>query len=156
MWKDKGFYVYLYLRANQSPYYIGKGKGSRAIQRGQNHWPPKDRSRITLIPCNAAWIALAIEKDLIRYYGRKDNGTGILRNQTDGGDAPPISHRGSRKGHKKPLRWRQQLIARNIGNKYNLGKKRSEETKRKIGAANAVALKGNVPWNKGLKNVDSD
>lgn len=32
-------------------------------------------------------------------------------------------------------------------------KPHSEETKRKIGAANRISLKGNVPWNKGLKGV---
>ena len=32
-------------------------------------------------------------------------------------------------------------------------KPHSEETKRKIGAANRISLKGNIPWNKGLKGV---
>lgn len=33
------------------------------------------------------------------------------------------------------------------------GRKHSEETKRKIGLANSIALKGNIPWNKGKKGV---
>ena len=31
------------------------------------------------------------------------------------------------------------------------GHKHSEETKKKIGEANSIALKGNIPWNKGKK-----
>lgn len=34
-----------------------------------------------------------------------------------------------------------------------LGKHLSEETKRKIGLANSIALKGNIPWSKGLTDL---
>jgi hypothetical protein len=79
----KGCYVYAYLRENGTPYYIGKGsnKGKREI------CPPKDNSRIIIVEAALTDIgALAIERRLIKWYGRKDNNSGILRNKSDGGD----------------------------------------------------------------------
>lgn len=90
----KSYYVYKYLRGKDSaygkagtPYYIGKGCGNRAYT-DHGHLPlPADRTRIQIVKENLteqeAWDH---EIELIAKYGRIDKGTGILRNQTDGGD----------------------------------------------------------------------
>lgn len=96
------FYVYAYIRFKDSetakagtPYYIGKGSGPRAWIKGKNEVrKPKLNSHIVIIESNLTEIgALAIERRMIRWYGRKNQETGILRNKTDGGDGTSGSKR---------------------------------------------------------------
>jgi len=133
--KMSEFYVYAYLRTDGSPYYIGKGKEKRAYSNNSRITPkPKDNSRIQILEYfTDESKAFTKEKELIAQYGRKDQGTGILWNLSDGGEgnANPSeeTRRKLRESHlgKKPSEETRRRLKES-----RLGKKHSEETKKKM------------------------
>jgi hypothetical protein len=127
------FYTYLWLREDGTPYYAGKGKGRRAYTPDSHcSRPPKDRARIIVQEFESESDALAAEVFLIAFYGRKDLGTGCLRNLTDGGDGVR-GYRFSEEARKKngdarrgkPLSFSKEDLQRRtqsmVGNKFREG-----------------------------------
>ena len=130
-----GFYVYAYLRQDGTPYYIGKGKATRAWNSNHTIHLPRRKQNIIILEQNLSEIgALSLERRMIRWYGRKDNGTGILRNRTDGGDGTS--------GIIVSEVTRKKLSGSLQG--VNKGRKHSDETKQKM---------SRPAWNKGLTGV---
>jgi hypothetical protein len=82
------FVVYAYCREDGTFYYIGKGRPRRPYgKRKEGVKPPKDRSRILILHEGLSeQLAFSYEEKLILFYGRKDLGTGLLRNMTNGGE----------------------------------------------------------------------
>jgi len=149
------YYVYAYLRDKDSqtakagtPYYIGKGKHRRAFEPHDTIPLPSDKSLIVFLEKKLTNVgSLALERRMIRWYGRQDLGTGILRNRTDGGDGtslPGASNGMYGKTHSDEVK--KMLSKLQKGKKASddtrkkmssarTGMKRSDETKQKIGNA---------------------
>jgi hypothetical protein len=126
------FYTYLWLRENGLPYYVGKARTlKRAYRRGS---PPKER--VILQEWETEREAFEAERFLIALFGRKDLGTGCLRNLTDGGEGTSGSKHSlqSRLKMKKPksAETRRKMSLAAMGNKKGVGKKMSAETKAKL------------------------
>jgi len=125
------FYTYTYLRTDRSPYYVGKGKNGRVYVFSSGHWPPKDRSRILIQYWPDEATAFAYEMYQIDFWGRKDLGTGILRNLTDGGEGN--SGGKSCLGTKRTAEFKKAQSERFKGEKNpNFGKKTSAITRSKM------------------------
>jgi len=118
------YYTYAYLREDKTPYYIGKGKGNRIYSPNRLINPPTDKSRIIFLKKNLTEAeAFKHEIYMIFVLGRKDLGTGILRNLTNGGDGASGAIR-SEETKKK------QSVAKSGKNNPQFGVPRTEEQKK--------------------------
>jgi len=91
---ERRFYIYAFLRSvdsqcgkKGSPYYIGKGSGKRAWSKNRRIQLPVDKKKIVFLRAQLTeQEAFDWECIYIAHYGRIDLGTGILRNQSNGGE----------------------------------------------------------------------
>ena len=115
------FYVYAYLRKSSgTPYYIGKGTGSRAQSKDHAIMVPNESHRIVILESNLTELgAFALERRMIRWYGRRDLGLcGILRNLSDGGEGATGP---------KSAKWKASASLRRKGKPSSLKGKSFEE-----------------------------
>ena len=152
------FYVYAYLRDKNSmistvgtPYYIGKGKDDRAWSKDHLVKIPDNAENIIILESGLTEVgALAIERRMIKWYGRVDNNSGILRNRTDGGDGSAgafFSEETKRKMRKPKPEGHGENVSKALK-----GKPKSPEHRKALSDAG----KGNIPWNKGKKGIYSE
>jgi len=135
------FYTYAYLREDRTLYYIGKGNGYRIYsKKGRPCGKPKDKSRIIFLKQNLTeQEAFRHEIYMISIFGRKDLGTGILHNRSDGGEGCsgwiPSDETKRKISDSKKGKRRGKIHSEESKRKISearKGKPRSEETKRKM------------------------
>lgn len=146
----------MYSDQNDIPFYVGKGSGERHKLWGTRNGMVgckiksigKENVKVYFLYKNLTEEqAFKHERYYISVFGRRDNGTGILTNHTDGGE-----------GESGKIAWNKGVPMaeeqkKNISETckgrpaWNKGIPRTEETKRKISKSH----RGLPVWNKGLK-----
>ena len=143
------YYTYAYLREDGTPYYIGKGKNRRAFDRKKHTVFVPSKDRIIFLKQNLTEEqSIRHEIYMIAVFGRKDLGTGILHNKTDGGDG--CSGYFHSEKHKKRMsklqtkRWSKDGEKDKIRGKNNpfFNKSHSEDSKIKIGLKSKIRTQG--------------
>lgn len=139
------YYVYAYLRKkDDTPYYIGKGKNRRLYQK-HKVTIPSDKTKILIMYENLSEEkAIELEIRFIKEFGRKDLGTGILLNRTNGGEGisgaiieGKFGEHNHFYGKKHSNKTKKYLAEINSGRlNPNYGKSHSDEVKHKIRLGN--------------------
>lgn len=151
------YYTYAYLREDGTPYYVGKGKGDRAYRKdGRPCATPKDENKIIHLKTNLTEEeAFNHEKYMIFILGRKDLGTGILYNKTDGGEGASGCIQSEETRRKRSVKMKGEnnpLYGKRGKDSPRYGKKHTQETKDKI----RKSLQGNVISEKCRKVVSEN
>ena len=121
------YYTYAYLRKDRTPYYIGKGTGKRIYSKSRTIKPPEDKSQIIFLKQNLTEEqAFKHEIYMIAIFGRKDLGTGILRNLTDGGE-------GSSNPSKETRKKKSEITKKQIANRTPEQKLKHSQNAKKLG-----------------------
>ena len=140
------FYTYAYLREDGTPYYIGKGQKNRINATHRFTLPPEER-RIYLKQNLTEEEAHNHERYLISVYGRKLDGGILINIKEDGGEGfsgqkhtPETiekmkEYATGRTQSVETRRKRSEATKGKWNGGGNMGKKFSEEHKRRIGEA---------------------
>jgi len=145
------YYTYAYLREDGTPYYIGRGKHQKKSKYrrmntkfGHSVSVPNEKRRIILKDNLSLNDANKHEIYMIFIFGKKYDGTGILRNFVDGGTGGCVPGRKLSEKTKKKMSEAQKgkIISDEVRRKISktkkgcfgtfTGKKHTEETKEKI------------------------
>jgi general stress protein YciG len=154
------YYTYAYLREDKTPYYIGKGTENRIYSTNRRVKLPKDKSRIIFLKQNLTEEeAFKHERYMINVFGRKDLGTGILRNMTDGGDGasnwgtPEQRSETARKGNASRTPEQRREIVRK--GRASMTPEQRSETARKANASRTPEQRSEI-LRKGRASMTSE
>lgn len=173
----KTYYTYILINSiNSQPFYVGKGVRSRMYQHKRDALNPNYCHRSVHRKIQSVMnkggdvlykkvgqvsesAAFESEIKMIEQYGRKDLGTGILCNLTDGGDGGSkvnpesverraAKHRGMKRSEesKKLMSEVQKELAKERQEQYGWKKDPKSEATR-------VAKRTGVPWSEVARNV---
>lgn len=147
--------VYVYLRETDgTPYYVGIASTcDRPASKYHVIKPPRNRALIRILRCGLTRAqAIEWEKYFIRHYGRKDNGTGILRNLSWGGEGNSgFRHREETKRHlstvlkgrKQSQEWITRRTSKIKGENNGMyGRSHTPEARRKMSESRTGIKKG--------------
>ena len=138
-----GFYTYAYLREDGRPYYIGKGKGTRAWDRHGapgKYWRPPVADRILFLKWGLEQDqAFAHEIYLIALYGNALVGGWLTKNFDQGGlGATGSRHTDEHKAHMQELMSGRTFDEEAIEKMSAYAKNRSEQHRQKLAQALSI------------------